>query len=168
MQHFSHSIKVCTRPKRSTNLGFTLIEIMVAVAIVAILTAIALPSYQQYIRRGQLVDGQNLLSAGRANMERYYQDNRTYVSVSGANPAPCDQANVAVALRTLNNFVMTCTMTATPPGYLLTATGSGPVLGVTYTVDANGVQGTGTFPAGWTGWGAAPAACWITKQGQTC
>jgi prepilin-type N-terminal cleavage/methylation domain-containing protein len=166
MQHFSRSIKVCTCAKRSTNSGFTLIEIMVTVAIVAILTAIALPSYQQYIRRGQLVDGQNLLSAGRANMERYYQDNRTYVSVSAANPAPCDQANVAAALRTLNNFVMSCTMVAAPAGYTLTATGSGPVLGVAYTIDVNGAQ-TSTFPAGWTGW-TSPAACWITKQGAVC
>ena len=43
---------------------------MITVAIVAILASIALPSYRDYILRGQLVDATNLLSAGRANMER--------------------------------------------------------------------------------------------------
>ena len=56
---------------RLSSRGFTLIEVMITVAIVAILAAIALPSYRDYILRGQLVDGQNGLAAMRANMERF-------------------------------------------------------------------------------------------------
>jgi len=62
--------------------GFTLIEVMIAVAIVGILIAIALPSYRNYVIRGKLVAGTNALANMRAQMEQYYQDNRTYATVS--------------------------------------------------------------------------------------
>ena len=47
----------CARAVRKTQIGFTLIELMVVVGLVAILTAIAMPSYTDYIKRGQIVDG---------------------------------------------------------------------------------------------------------------
>lgn len=78
--------------------GFTLIEVMITVAIVAILAAIAMPSYRDYVLRGQLVDGTNGLAAMRADMERYYQDNRTYLKTGSFVP-PCtataSRANVS-------------------------------------------------------------------------
>ena len=76
-----------TRPSR----GFTLIELMIAVAIVAILTMVAVPSYSSYIMRGHLADATSGLAAMRAQMERHYQDNRSYATV-GTFTTPCAAA----------------------------------------------------------------------------
>jgi type IV pilus assembly protein PilE len=150
--------------------GFTLIEIMIVVAILTVLIAIALPQYRDFVLRGQLLDGTNLLSAAEANMERYFQDNRTYAA-TGA-PAnrfpPCDNS-IPVAQRTNGYFVLTCTGPGTPTAlaYTLTATGSGPVAGVLYTVNETRAQTT----AGLSGirWAApVPNTCWVTKRGQAC
>ena len=58
--------------------GFTLIEVMIVVAIVAILTAIALPSYQEYIRRGHRAEARAALLQGAQWMERAATATGTY------------------------------------------------------------------------------------------
>lgn len=58
--------------------GFTLIELMITVAIVGILAAIAYPSYQNYVLRSHRSEGMALLSEAAARMERYYAQNGTY------------------------------------------------------------------------------------------
>lgn len=141
--------------------GFTLIEVMIVVAIVAILAAVALPSYRQYVLRGQLVDATNLLSAFGANMERYYQDNRTYAAV-GVNTPPCSAAAPA-APRTQGTFTLNCTTTAT--SYTLTAAGSGMTAPFSYTLNEAGTRATTI--TGLSGWNSSPS-CWIVKNGQSC
>src|SRR5688572_17819740 len=78
-------------PRRSQqrSQGFTLIEVMITVAIIGILAAVALPSYRDYVLRGQVVDATSGLAAMRADMERHYQDNRTYASVGTTFITPC-------------------------------------------------------------------------------
>ncbi|MGF6348909.1 type IV pilin protein [Variovorax sp. W2I14] len=144
--------------------GFTLIEVMITVAIVAVLASIALPSYRDYVLRGQLVDGTNGLAAMRADMERYYQDNRTYLK-TGAFVPPCtataSRANVS------GTFQLSCAAApaATSTTYTLQAVGSGPTKGFTFTVDQLGLQGTTVEGvSGWTGCDKA----WVTKRGQAC
>ena len=144
--------------------GFTLIEVMITVVIVAILAAIALPSYRDYVLRGQLVDGTNGLAAMRADMERYYQDNRTYLAKDPFVP-PC----TATSTRTnvAGTFQLSCAATpaATSTTYTLKAVGSGPTAGFTFMVDQLGVQSTTiTNVSGWSGCDKI----WVTRRGQSC
>lgn len=137
--------------------GFTLIEVMITVAIVAILAAVALPSYRDYILRGQLVDGTNGLAALRADMERFYQDNRSYLKTGSFVP-PCSKTNVA------GYFMLSCSASDST-SYTLQAVGSGPTSGFTFTVNQLGVQATTiTGVSGWSGCSTA----WVTRRGQTC
>lgn len=60
--------------------GFTLIELMVVVVIVAVLGIIALPSYQQYSIRAQRTEAKTALLQLAANQERFYLQNNTYTN----------------------------------------------------------------------------------------
>ncbi|SDG87447.1 type IV pilin protein [Pseudomonas abietaniphila] len=62
--------------------GFTLIELMITVAIVAILAAIAYPSYTDYVRRGYRSEGIALLNDAAAKVERFYAQNNTYAGIT--------------------------------------------------------------------------------------
>ena len=143
--------------------GFTLIEIMVVVVIIAILTAIALPSYRDYVIRGNLVDGTQQLAALRAQMEQFYQDSRSYAT-NGSYTSPCDNPPTAFA-----NWTFSCNNTQTASAYTWTATGVAgkPTAGFTYTIDNNNNQTTTGLPTGWGSTSPAPT-CWIMKRGGTC
>ncbi|MGH9960023.1 MAG: type IV pilin protein, partial [Pyrinomonadaceae bacterium] len=58
--------------------GFTLIELMITVAVVAILASIALPSYLEQVRKSKRAEGKSALLRAAQNMERYYTSNNTY------------------------------------------------------------------------------------------
>ena len=62
--------------------GFTLIELMIAVVIVAILAAVALPSYQNSVRKSRRPDAKTALLDLAAREERYYTVNNTYTDVA--------------------------------------------------------------------------------------
>lgn len=143
--------------------GFTLIEVMITVAIVAILAGIALPSYRQYILRGQLVDASTALATFRGNMERYFQDNRTYAAIGTTILPPC-HADIAVAQRTQGSFVVSCASDATT--FTLTATGSAATAGFAYTV--NQLDQRATTAVGASSGFSTSTTCWVLKKGQTC
>lgn len=79
--------------------GFTLIEVMIVVAIIAILVAVAVPSYQNQVRSSNRADAQGALMNLAQAMERYYTERGTYVGAAvGAggifpNEAPLDGNN---------------------------------------------------------------------------
>lgn len=137
---------------KRTSRGFTLIELMVVVMIVAILSAIAIPAYQDYVLRARVTQAIAWLSASQAKMEQCYQDNHSYKVDSGV-----DCCSV-IGTEGAGDFTWGCASEAST--FTLTATGSGPAAGFVYTIDQAGSQQT-------TGsWGTG--SCWITKKGQSC
>lgn len=83
--------------------GFTLIEVMIVVGVIALLSAIALPSYRDYIARGKRAEGRAFLVQAAQRMERFYTDNNCYPS----NTAACGNAGnsgAALAAAGLNAF----------------------------------------------------------------
>jgi len=58
--------------------GFTLIELMIVVAIIGILAAVAIPAYQDYIARAQVSEAVNLLASGKTGFAEYYADKATW------------------------------------------------------------------------------------------
>lgn len=58
--------------------GFSLIELMITIAIVAILAAVALPAYQDQIRKSKRAEAQNLLLEAASKQQRYFSNNMTY------------------------------------------------------------------------------------------
>jgi type IV pilus assembly protein PilE len=135
--------------------GFTLIEILVTVVAVAILAAIALPNYAEYVTRGQLVEAHSNLGGYRVLMEQYYQDNRNYGTGGCGAAAPG-----------YKNFTHTCALTNAGQGYTATATGvSGSrVDGFVFTINEANTRATTGVPAGWT----TNASCFVTKKGGLC
>lgn len=70
--------------------GFTLVELMIVLAIVAILAAIAIPSYQSQIRKTHRKDAMSALQGLAQSMERFYAQNNTYIGAAGSKASPGD------------------------------------------------------------------------------
>lgn len=105
--------------------GFTLIELMVVVAIIGILAAIAIPSYQDYVLRGNRTEGMALLSDAAARQERYYAQNNTYADTLAKLGLQESSNNNLYTLTISNTSSTTYTLTAAPKGAQLKDTKCG-------------------------------------------
>ncbi len=131
--------------------GFTLIELMITVAVIGILCAVALPAYSAYVFRSRVPVGLSTLSSFALQMEQSYQDLGNYGGTSCTSSLP-----------SANNFTIGCALTSGGQGFTATATGTGPIAGANYSIDQNGVRTTLAHPQG-----VPTSACW-TIRGTTC
>lgn len=146
--------------------GFSLIELMIVVAIIGILAAIAIPQYGDYVRRGKVTEATATLAEYRTRLEQYYQDNRNY----GLAPA-CGV--LTSAFTGLKYFSLTCEtkVTGAAPGraagaddaqtYRIVATGLSDITCYQFLVTAQNLRAfSNDSGANFSdGWNQNPANC---------
>lgn len=140
--------------------GFSLIELLIVVVVVAILVSIAYPSYQEYITRARRSEGQSALMDLASRMERYYSEHHTYQTATiGSGNA----SDVLSSATTAEGWYTLSIPTATASTYTLQATprntqGTSDTRCQSLTLTHLGVKGISNGPAG-TPTGTVDA-CW--------
>ena len=155
-------------PRPRTMAGFTLLEVMITVAIVGILASIALPSYNYFITRSRIVEATNALSDLRAQQEKWFMDHRDYTNgaaACGIESTPSPDLIAKYNANPTNKFQITC-RGPTQSTYVLRATGTGPMSGFVYDIDQQNAKVTQGAPSGWTV--PSPSTCWVLRKDGSC
>lgn len=141
-----------------TDKGFTLVELMITVAIIGILSAIALPAYNDYVLRGKLTEAFSELATMRVKLEQHFQDNRTYAT-------GCEAGTVAPLPSGTKYFTYDCP-TRTSTAFTVRATGIAAqgTNGFIYTIDQNNAKSSNITKSGWTN----NTSCWVRRKDGTC
>ena len=141
----------------SSSTAFTLIELMIAVLIASLLTAIAIPSYRNYSSRARIPEATSQLIAYRMKMEQSFQDNQTY-GIKGV---------CSLTFNSTENFTYECVTQNNDQTYTITARGNrkNSMNEFAYTIDELGNTRTTALPQAW---GTAPKNCWVIKEIMEC
>jgi type IV pilus assembly protein PilE len=158
-------------PARKAASGFTLIELMIVVAIIGVLAAIAYPNYTDYIMRSRVNEAVAGLSDLRVKMEQYFQDNRTYAGacVNGTVTELPSSATTKFFNFSCTTACGGATTSLSATAYTIRACGKNQMVGFEYTVNETNTRATtvtaaATTSTGWTG----NAACWVTNKAGIC
>lgn len=135
--------------------GFTLIELMIVIVVISILSAIAIPAYNDYVLKSKLTEAFTELSTMRVRMEQYFQDNRSYVNACNANTVATPPTGTY--------FDITCDPAPNDTAFTVVAAGkaSQGLSGFRYTINQSNVR------ASTTPWGDN-ASCWVRTKGGAC
>jgi len=163
-------MRCCSKSYARQIAGFTLLEVLITVAIVGILAAIALPSYSEYIQRSKIIDATSKLGDLRTDMERYFMDNRRYTTVAGGSVCGLDVAGGRIAAynadggRHFDISAVNCTDVA----YTLRATGIAAkgMNGFTYDINQLNQKTTTALPGGWSM--PSPNNCFAIRKDGSC
>jgi type IV pilus assembly protein PilE len=155
--------------------GFTLIELMITVAIIAILAAVAIPSYTDYVVRSKLAEAYGQLGNLRVKMEPYYMDSRRYsTNVGGGTCGIAGGGTPTVSDSKYFDYACASTSAnaAGDQQYVLTASGKAAqgLTGIAFTVDQANTKTTvvtASTTMATKGY-ASNANCWVRKKPSEC
>lgn len=139
-----------TNPGRVS--GFTLIELMIVVAIIGILSAIAFPAYGDYVRMARASEATAQVASYASRLEQYYLDNRKYGD---------DACGIAASAFSAEKYAVSCAVTKSGQGFTITATAQINSEGA-YTLDEGGSKATTLFKGA-----GSSKTCWLIK-GSEC
>ena len=136
--------------------AFTLTELVIVIAIIAVLAAMAIPQYLDHLRRARLTEAITRLADHRVRMEQFFLDNRRYDDDAGRCGYPAPAPSPA------DTFAIECFAAAN--AYSVTATGIGGMQGFVYTIDQANAHRTPAVPPGWL----ASDTCWVVRRDGSC